>query len=244
MIKAIFFDAAGTLIFLPRSVGEHYREVAARFGADLSAMALEQAFRRAWAAAPVRGASPGPRADDDKGWWRELVARVLEETLTAGQRAFFPRAAYFEALYTHFAEPGVWALYPEAVEVLTALRDGGYRLGVISNFDRRLEVILAGLGVGHLFECVVLSSQAGADKPDPRIFLCALRTLGVAPAQALHVGDDRERDGGAEALGIRVFHLDRPGTTLRDLARWMDRLPSLPAAAGQEDLPGPGNEAK
>jgi putative hydrolase of the HAD superfamily len=241
MIKAIFFDAAGTLIYLPRPVGEHYREVAARFGAELSAAALEQAFRRAWMASPARAASPSPRPDDDRDWWRDLVARVLAETLTAGQRASFPQAAYFEAVYAHFAEPGVWALYPEAAEVLTGLRARGYRLGVISNFDRRLDVILRGLGIRQCFEEVILSSEAGADKPDPRIFRRALETLGVAPAEALHVGDDRARDGGAEALGIRVFHLDRPGTTLRDLARWMD---GLAMESGQEDLLRGGNEAK
>jgi putative hydrolase of the HAD superfamily len=228
------------LIYLPRSVGEHYRAVAQRFGADLSAAKLQEAFGRAWAASAPRGASPGPRAADDKGWWRELVERVMEQTLTADQQISFPPAAYFEALYAHFAEPGVWALFPEVAEVLEGLRARGYRLGVISNFDRRLEAILAGLGLRHFFECVILSSQAGAEKPDPQIFRCALEALQVAPAEAVHAGDDRERDGGAEALGMRVFHLDRPRTTLSHLAGWIDVQPATP----QEHLPPGGREAK
>jgi putative hydrolase of the HAD superfamily len=240
MVKAIFFDAAGTLIFLPRAVGEHYRAVAARFGADLSAEALQQAFRRAWSESPPRPAAAAPREDDDKGWWRDLVGRVLDQTLPADQSASFPRAAYFEAVYAHFAEPGVWALFPEVADVLDGLRARGYRLGVISNFDRRLDTILAGLGIRDLFACVILSSQAGADKPDPQIFRCGLKALGIAPAEALHVGDDRARDGGAEAVGIRVFHLDRPRTTLTDLAAWIDGLP----ASRQEDLPAADGEGK
>jgi putative hydrolase of the HAD superfamily len=240
MPKAIFFDAAGTLIFLPRPVGEHYREVARRFGADIPADAMQQAFLRAWAATPPRAASPGPRDNDDKGWWRDLVERVLDQTLTREQQIAFPRAAYFEAVYAHFAEPGVWALFPEVAEVLTDLQARGYRLGVISNFDRRLDGILAGLGIRHYFECVILSSQTGADKPDPRIFRRGLEALRVEPAQALHAGDDRERDGGAEAVGIRVFHLDRPRRTLADLAGWIDGL----AAERHEDLPPHGSKAK
>jgi putative hydrolase of the HAD superfamily len=240
MIKAIFFDAVGTLILLPRSVGEHYQAVAARFGADIPATDLQQAFRRAWSAAPLRPAIPGPRPEDDKGWWRALVANVLEQTLPNERRAAFPGTAYFEAVYAHFAQPQVWTLFPEAVEVLGQLSKAGYRLGVISNFDRRLDAILTGLGVRRFFEQVIVSSECGADKPEPQIFRCALAALGVEPHEAVHAGDDRKCDGGASALGMPVFHLERPGTTLRDLPGWLARLPKL----AQEDLPPAGAEAK
>jgi FMN phosphatase YigB (HAD superfamily) len=85
-----------------------------------------------------------------------------------------------------------------------------------------------------------VSSQCGADKPDPQIFRCALQGLGVGPGEAVHTGDDRERDGGASALGIPVFHLERPRTTLRDLPGWLAHLPTK----AQEDLPRRGAEAK
>ena len=240
MAKAIFFDAVGTLIFLPRSVGEHYAEVARGCGVDLPAADWQRAFRRAWSATPPRSSMPSPRAEDDKGWWRDLVDDVLDQVLPPEQRHSFARRAYFEAVYAHFGEPGVWALFPEVTGVLTLLRGRGYRLGVISNFDRRLDAILAGLGIRDLFECVILSSETGADKPDPQIFRRGLDALRLAAPEALHVGDDRERDGGAEALGIRVFHLDRPRTTLSDLPGWIDHLPAAP----EEDLPPAGGKAK
>ena len=63
--KTVLFDAGGTLIYLPRTVGDHYREVALRFGIDLSADELNQAFRRGWKAAPPRPNTVGPRPDDD-----------------------------------------------------------------------------------------------------------------------------------------------------------------------------------
>lgn len=237
MPKAIFFDAAGTLIHLPRSVGEHYREVAARFGAALDATALERAFREAWAAAPARPAQDTPREDDDKGWWRTLVGQVLTRVLSADQAKTFDGEAFFEAAYAHFAEPGVWQAYPDVQEVLGRLRQRGYKLGVISNFDRRLYAVLDELKLTPFFEAILISSEVGADKPDPRIFVRALQTFRVAPSEALHVGDDPKRDWGAEALGLRVFRLERPGHTFYDL------LAALEADGSGEKRLQPGGRA-
>lgn len=217
MTKAIFLDAAGTLIYLPRPVGAHYAKVAARFGIMLDADALDRAFREAWKAAPARPAQDTPRADDDKGWWHTLVDDVLARVLTTEQAAAFDGDGFFEAAYAHFAEPGVWQAYPDVHMTLERLRSQGYRLAVISNFDRRLYAVLDELGLLPFFEAVIISSEVGADKPDPRIFERALRTLGVAPAEAWHVGDDPKRDWGADAIGLRVFRLERPRHTLDDL---------------------------
>lgn len=221
MFKAIFFDATDTLIYLPRSVGEHYRDLALPFGADLDAQALDRAFRRAWKESPTRVAFGRSRPDDDKEWWRSLVFRVLDSTLPTEQTAGFPKQAYFEKLYDHFAEPGVWALFPEVHEVLQALRGRGFELGVVSNFDRRLRPVLDHLALTAYFRRIIISSEVGADKPDPAIFQHALDAFGVAASEALHVGDDPKRDWGAEAVGMTVFKLDRPGNTLLDLLTFL-----------------------
>ena len=215
--EVIFFDAAGTLIHLPRSVGEHYREVAARFGFAPDATALDREFRRAWKAAPERAATSGPRPDDDKGWWRDLVAAVFDAVLSPAEKQRFDLPAYFEAVYAHFAEPGVWAAYPDVAGALQSLRDAGYRLGIISNFDRRLRKVLADLGLAAYFEHIVISSEVGVDKPDARIFREATGLFHVSPEHALHVGDDPQKDWGAGAAGLRVFRLERPGHTLHDV---------------------------
>src|SRR5947208_9159978 len=79
MIKAIFFDAAGTLFYLTKTVGEHYALVGREVGLDLDAQTLDRAFRAAWKQMPQRAAIDGPRENDDKGWWRELVDFVLDQ---------------------------------------------------------------------------------------------------------------------------------------------------------------------
>jgi putative hydrolase of the HAD superfamily len=215
MIKTIFFDAAGTLIYLPKSVGHHYAYVGKRIGLHSDVSALDRAFANSWKQMPARPAIDGPRADDDKGWWRALVNRVLDEV--SPDLAALDRDAFFEGAYSHFAEPGVWDLHPEVSEVL-ALLHGRFDLAVISNFDGRLRMILEHLGVSKFFSHVFLSSELGADKPDPEIFRRALQLSHVQPNETLHVGDDPERDWeAANQAGLSVFRLERPQNSLRDL---------------------------
>ena len=215
MHKAIFFDAAGTLIYLPKSVGHHYAFVGKRIGLALDAPALDRAFADCWKQMPARPAIDGPREDDDKGWWRELVKRVLDQV--APGTSELDRDAFFEAAYAHFAEAGVWDLYPEVTEVLEALHER-CTLAVVSNFDGRLRMILEHLGVPKYFAHVFLSSELGADKPDPEIYRRALQLSAARPNETLHAGDDPVRDWeGASAAGLSVFRLERPRNSLRDL---------------------------
>ena len=215
VIKAILFDAAGTLFFLTKTVGEHYALVGRNLGLKLDATQLDRAFHTAWKQMPKRPASDGPRENDDKGWWRELVGRVFDQVLPSlGE---LDRDNFFEVAYEHFAEPGVWELYPEVSEVLKQLRQR-FQLAVISNFDGRLRLILQHLGISNYFSYIFISSELGADKPDPEIFRRALKVMHLDANEVIHVGDDPERDWkAAAAVGLSVFRLDRPRNSLRDL---------------------------
>jgi putative hydrolase of the HAD superfamily len=216
VIKAIFFDGAGTLIHLPRSVGFHYALVGRRVGLSLDAVALDEAFAACWKQAPERPAIEGPREDDDKGWWRELVNQVIARV--APHTKDLDRDAFFEVAYSHFAEAGVWELYPDVIEVLEALRPR-FDLAVVSNFDGRVRMILEHLAVSKYFSHIFLSSELGVDKPDPLIYRRALNLIRLSPNETLHVGDDPVRDWqGAEAAGLSVFRLERPRNSLRDLS--------------------------
>lgn len=217
MIKAILFDAAGTLFHLTKTVGEHYAYVGCEVGLNLDAQQLEGAFHAAWQQMPQRPAIDGPRENDDKGWWRELVGRVFDEV--APSLSELDRDNFFEVAYEHFAEAGVWELYPEVPEVLEQLRPR-FELAVISNFDGRLRFILQHLGISKYFAYVLISSELGADKPDPEIFRRALTLMHLKADEVLHVGDDPERDWkAAAAAGLSVFRLDRPKNSLRDLPK-------------------------
>jgi putative hydrolase of the HAD superfamily len=215
MLKAISFDAVGTLFRLTKTVGDHYAYVGGEVGLDLDAQNLERAFHTAWKQMPQRAAINGPRENDDKGWWRELVDLVLKQVAPSLRE--FDRDNFFEVAYEHFAEAGVWELYPEVPGVLEQLRPR-FQLALISNFDGRLRFILQHLGISKFFRHVFISSELGADKPDPEIYRRAVSLMKLHPNEILHVGDDPQRDWeAAAAAGLSVFRLNRPKNSLRDL---------------------------
>jgi putative hydrolase of the HAD superfamily len=164
---------------------------------------------------PRRVAILGPRENDDKGWWRELVDLVLARV--APSLSELDRDNFFEIAFEHFAKPGVWELYPEVPDVMKQLRPR-FQLAVISNFDGRLRFILEHLGISKFFAHIFTSSEIGADKPDPEIYLRALKLIDLKANEVLHVGDDPERDWeAASTAGLSIFRLDRPKNSLRDL---------------------------
>lgn len=217
MIKAIFFDAVGTLFRLTNTVGHHYALVGNEIGLQLDPQQLDQAFIVAWKQMPDRPAIAGPRENDDKDWWRALVDRVIDQV--APSLGELDRDNFFEIAYEHFAERGVWELYQEVPEVLSELQPR-FQLAVVSNFDGRLRFVLEHLGLSKFFSHVFISSELGADKPNPEIFRRALQLINVKPQETLHVGDDPDRDWkAASEAGLQVFTLDRTKGSLRDLLR-------------------------
>jgi putative hydrolase of the HAD superfamily len=93
--------------------------------------------------------------------------------------------------------------YPDAVPALRALRAGGTRLVVVSNWDVSLHEVLARTGLSGLLDGAVSSAEVGVAKPDPAIFARGLELAGEPPDAAWHVGDSPEEDvAGARAAGL------------------------------------------
>jgi MIP family channel proteins/HAD superfamily hydrolase (TIGR01509 family) len=100
-------------------------------------------------------------------------------------------------------------LYPEVVPTLRALA-GRYKLAVIANQDERVLEALRRDGLFDLFDVLGLAKAAGAMKPDPRIWRYALTQAGVAPHQAVHIGNRLDADvRPAKELGMRTIWLLR-----------------------------------
>jgi putative hydrolase of the HAD superfamily len=221
--RAVFFDAAGTLIKPARRVGESYAAIAAKYGKSVTAAELFERFRVCFDAAPplaFPGAAPAGIAALERHWWKRLVAQVFEPW---GEFVGFEE--YFDELFNYFAQPSSWLLYPEAAETLEELNQRGLLLAVISNFDSRLVRIIDGLNVGASFAQIIVSSAVGYAKPQPQIFNIALRRFGLSPDQALHIGDSETNDlRGARSAGMRALLVDRD---LADVAALEDRVPSL-----------------
>ncbi|MEI6502527.1 MAG: HAD family hydrolase, partial [Armatimonadota bacterium] len=103
------------------------------------------------------------------------------------------------------AMQGSYEVLPGAVATLAALRDAGYRLGLLSNCYVGAKGVAEGLGLGAFFACLTLSFEVGLCKPDPRLYYYVCERLGCEPTQAWFAGDgnDRELDG-AKAAGLRT----------------------------------------
>jgi len=122
--------------------------------------------------------------------------------------------------------------FPDAATALGSLRSLNVRTAVVSNWDCSLGGLLGGLGLGGLLDAVVTSAQAGARKPDPRIFETALAAVQCAPGRAIFVGDSLDIDiAGGRAAGIRSVLIDRSvaGADTGDVERifTLDNLPAL-----------------
>lgn len=210
--KALFFDAAGTLFTVNGSVGDIYARIARQHGKDVAISDLEAGFRRCFAEAPPMafpGAVPEQILHLEKQWWRDVVHEVFAPL------GSFPRFdAYFAALFAYFTRAEAWQLYPETLTTLTALAERGFPLGVISNFDSRLMGLLDGFGLTRFFDPIVISTHAGAAKPQGAIFTQALARHGFRPEDTLHVGDSLHADvAGAQSIGMIPVLVDRKATT-------------------------------
>ena len=208
MTRAVFFDAGHTLLFAHPDLGTVYAETTARFGVRLPAASFVEAFLPVFKGYVREAARDGAASDaQDYVMWREITRRI-HARLPGLEKVGFD--AWFEALYVRFGEPEVWRLYDDVETALGALRSRGLRLGVVSNWDTRLKRISAGLGLDRLVDFLVISAEVGVRKPHPGIFEEALRRAGVAPEEALHVGDLPDEDvEGARRAGVRAVLIDR-----------------------------------
>jgi putative hydrolase of the HAD superfamily len=196
--RAVLFDAFGTLIELDRPAQRLRAALRARLGIDIPEQRAQAAMRAEIAhyAAGCRWAADRTSLERLRGECAAVMMGELElDACDDTARSLLGDAVRFRA-------------YPDAPPALRAAAGHGLATAVVSNADCSLGEALreAGLEVGE----VVDSATSGSAKPDPAIFLEALRRLGVGPGEALHVGDTPELDAaGARAAGIDVVIVDR-----------------------------------
>lgn len=232
-VRAVLFDAGNTLTYLDiewiaeklrfdgweiDTAGLWYGQCVAAY--EASRLALLKRYR----------------TDSDRHI--PYFCRVLE---LAGIPADFT-ADCARALVEEHRAKMLWRAVPPYVrETLVELARRGYTLGVISNTDGRLKALLDETGLTGHFRCVVDSTVAGVEKPDPAIFAIATKELGVEPHACVYVGDIYAVDiEGARRAGIRgvlldPLHLHEEFACVR-VAKLPDILPLLPRIGDNENL--------
>jgi len=204
--RAILLDALGTLVALAPPAPRLRDELALRFGVRVSSGQAERAI-----AAEIAYYRAHLDEGRDAATLRELrrrCARALCDQLPP-EAAALPIDSLTEALLASIT----FTAFADVAPALAAARSRGMRLVVLSNWDLSLHDVLAGLGIAPLLDAVVTSAECGARKPDPRIFAAGLHLAGVAPADAVHVGDSLEEDvAGARAAAIEPVLIRRDGS--------------------------------
>jgi HAD superfamily hydrolase (TIGR01509 family) len=191
-VRGVLFDWRGTLVVSP-TVDRWAGEALHRLGSpdDPAAVACRLA--------DVAGELDGPGVDTDAVLHRDTYLRVLaglglDEALVA-------------ALYEVECD-AAWNVFAEdAAEVLHALRDAGLRIGVVSDIHVDIRPAFAAAGLEDVVDVFTLSFEQGVQKPDPAMFTRTLAALGLAPHEALMVGDRSRPDGAAVELGIATLLL-------------------------------------
>ncbi len=228
-IRVVFFDAADTLFHVKGSVAEIYLQYAVQYGFSHrpdSLSAIKQAFSRAFREAPPPifvSAEPAQIKQSERLWWFDIVHNVFYRV------GMFERFDdFFDRIFAVFEDAGSWRLFPETLSTLTSLKESGLELGIISNFDSRLFLVMRGLGIADLFDTITISSLAQAAKPSAKIFQLALDQHAVDPEEALHVGDSLRDDvEGAGKAGLHAVLLDRQGRSQSSGVRTIQSLDEL-----------------
>jgi putative hydrolase of the HAD superfamily len=217
-IKAIFFDAGNTLIFIdPRVLLPILEEHGATV--DMEGFREAEFHARTRLSKRVEAGAWGT----ENHIWKEYFANLfLKAGVPDGQVE-----SVGERVRQVHRENHLWShMDPSTPVALDRLSDAGYRMAVISNADGRVEGLIENAGIRDRFEFVMDSELEGVEKPDPEIFLRACRRMGVDPAESLYVGDLYPIDViGSRKAGLQAVLLDPMGR----LDYPVDRLPDVSA---------------
>jgi pyrophosphatase PpaX len=175
---AILFDLDGTLIDTYRLYLECYRR------------ALEPHLGYAPTDAEIAARRPASE--------RRFLTDWLGEQRGAECHAEMRRL--YAAQYREMHE----GIYEGVAEMLSGLRSGGLRLGIVTGKGREAwEVTRAASELGA-WDVVVTDDDVHAAKPDPGGLLAAVEALGIAPAQAVYIGDSTVDMKAGRGAGMRI----------------------------------------
>lgn len=202
--RAVFFDAGDTLIHRWALKAERFAWLCRQAGITLPA---DPTLVAAGAAAHERFFQD--RRQHGDAWSNDWFVRWNQVGLAAVGLTDDLDALAVRIHSVAQSLPHTRVVPDDAIPLLEALRARGYRLAVVSNWDGDLVDYLRPTGLSGYFDAVLDSSVVGSWKPDGHIFEIACAATGVAPADALHVGDSPGADvAGAQAMGIRAVLLD------------------------------------
>lgn len=228
MIKALIFDIDNTLYSYDRGHEPAWEALCGYALTELS-MDRETFSREIQAASRVVAEHLGtPQAALHN---RALRFQVMLERnkLPLSHAASMNRLYWDTLIAASRPEPGV----PETLETLKA---AGCILGIGSDMTLEIQLEkLEKLGLLHFFDFIVTSEEAGAEKPDPKLFRLCAEKAGVRPEECLFLGDSYQKDYlGPRAIGMQSlwYQPDDAAAEAHPDAPRLSRHAELPARLG------------
>ena len=213
---ALLFDAGHTLVFIDP---ERTREAFAQEGVKVTHDRFVVAERTAREEL-TKGVRKGQMGTEPELWHRYFT-RLFTESGVPDDRL----DAVGERIRVEHGREHLWTGVAEGTgPALDTLLEAGFRLGVISNADGRMERAIEQAGLRARFEFVIDSEVLGVAKPAPEIFHAASDRMGLRPSECLYVGDLYPVDVvGARGAGMEAVLLD----PLDVLDFPVDRIPTV-----------------
>ena len=188
-IRAVAFDAVGTLIAPHPPAAEAYAAVAQQFGVSLDVATIRGRFLAALERQDrLDSGAAGWRTTEsrERDRWRQIVGECLLEIAD-------PQAP-FEMLWDHFARPESWHVYADVAPTWERLAAKGVTIVIASNFDSRLDGLTPALAPLGLATKTFVSASLGFRKPAEGFFATIERELDCRPHELLMIGDDEQND--------------------------------------------------
>jgi putative hydrolase of the HAD superfamily len=232
-IKAVLFDLGGTLVDY-HDFG-HWAGIAQRCFLDIDEEALATAFF------DVEQETDAPGKTSYTDFWRRTLSRA------AGRDVDASTAERFHTMTRE--QPGFARLYSDSRRCLEILQAQGRRLGIVSNSrgEEQVRAMLQETGILSFFERVVSSGTEGVEKPDPEIFLRALRRMELEPHEAFYVGNLAFTDAqAAREAGLESIWLHRAGTGMSEDPPEITSLLEVPLCVErlERELPSEGGRGR
>ncbi|MFC4735190.1 HAD family hydrolase [Bacillus daqingensis] len=188
-IKAILFDLDDTLLSRKEALHRFFLLVVEKgYVEPAEEDAMWQAFQ-----------------EEDAKWHGHAdktdVLRIFFERYPPGD--YFDDQEYQQFWNDYF--PSCYAVTDEVVDMLDTLKQQVHTGIVTNGVTKRQQAKLSVSKLERLVDEVVISEEAGVEKPDARIFQLALSRLNVQPHEAVFVGDDLKKDiAGSQSAGMRA----------------------------------------
>lgn len=198
MIKAVLFDLDDTLYREQDFVEQAFRNVAGIMADHLARKGM-------------RDEAPTPESLSGQ------MVRLMEEE---GRGEIFNRLCErYEVdipvrelvrIYRE-TEPAL-SLYPDGEELLVWLENRNMKTGLITDGNVQVQYRkIRALGLDKRLNVVLASYDLGLTKPDPEVYAYCIGKLGIAPEEALYIGDNPLKDFiGARRLGMKTARIVRP----------------------------------